>query len=238
MTKISIISALSKSTLPFVDETYETVKKLYLPHDVEIEWCLQQDGDSDPINRSWLTDDIVSYQHNGRHLGAAGTRNQALLRSNSEYLISLDSDDLFKENALMDLLRGFDDEQVAWSAGAWHELCDDGSVKYWRSPLFEGVCEVGWLHTEINRLGTTPFAMNPIMYKRVAIMEVGGWPAFYEWEDTILLSAISGRHKGWMTDKLVGLYRKHEASHSKSKFFQDSKPVMYEYIKEVGEANL
>lgn len=236
MRTVSIISALSKSTLPFVDEAYESIKLLTVPEGFTLKWYIQHDGDSEQIQKTWFDDERVSYEYNGRHLGAAGTRNQALLRTDSEFVISLDSDDLFKENALVDLLKGFETEGVAWAAGAWHELHPDGTVQPWRSPLFEGVREVGWVYEEIMRLDKTPFSMNPILYKRQALVAAGGWPAFPEWEDTILLTVVSGRHKGWATDKLVGLYRRHENSYSKSEIFQKSKPTMYRYIKEVGRS--
>ena len=231
---VSIISALSRSTLPFVDEAYESIQKLIVPEGVNMQWYIQHDGDSEPISREWFADERIYYEHNGRHLGAAGTRNQALLRTDGDFILSLDSDDLLLESALVDLLKGFEHEGVMWSAGGWHELYEDGTVKPWRSPLFEGVREAGWVSEEILRLGTTPFSMNPVLYRRDAVVQVGGWPGFAEWEDTILLVAISGRHAGWATDKQVGLYRRHQDSFSKSEAFQQTKPKMYAYIKAVG----
>lgn len=235
MSTVSIISALSQSTLPFIDEAHDSIKSLILPKGFDTKWYIQHDGDSEPIQRGWFNDSNVFYEHNGRHLGAAGTRNQALLRTDSEFVISLDSDDLFQKDALTELLRGFENNGVMWSAGAWHELHADGSIQPWRSPLFEGVREVGWIYEEIMRLDKTPFSMNPILYKREALVQAGGWPGFPEWEDTILLTVVSGHHRGWATDKLVGLYRRHENSYSKSEIFQSSKPKMYRYIKEIGK---
>ena len=234
MNTIAIISALPKSTVPFIDEAYKSIQNLIIPDGYSLSWYIQHDGDSPRISKDYFEEPNCYYEHNGRHLGAAGTRNQALLRTKSDFIISLDSDDLFKENALLDLTRGFTDDDIAWSAGAWYELHPDGSEQKWRSPLYEGVRELGWIYDEIVRLGRTPFCMNPILYRRDVVVECGGWPGFPEWEDTILLTMVSGRHKGWATDKQVGLYRRHENSLSKSSTFQESKPRMYEYIKNVG----
>lgn len=212
-----------------------SISELMIPDGWHVEWFIQHDGDSEPIEKKWFRNANVHYEHNGRHLGAAGTRNQALLRTSSEFVLSYDPDDLFKPQMLVTLSQGFENEDVVWSAGSWYELHEDESVTEWRHPMYEGVRDVGWIYDEIMRMDKTPFSMNPTLYKRSAVVQAGGWPGFPEWEDTILLTIISGRHKGWATDKLVGLYRRHPDSISSSQRFQDSKPTMYTYIKEVGK---
>lgn len=143
-----------------------------------MEWFIQQDGDSDPISYDWLKSEEIHYEHNERHLGAAGTRNQALLRTSSDFVWAYDSDDLLKPDALLTLSEGFNNNEVVWAAGSWYELHEDGSINEWRHPMYEGVREVGWIYDEIMRLHKTPFSMNPTLYKRTAVIEAGGWPGF------------------------------------------------------------
>lgn len=234
MPTVSVITAVSESTLAYLDEAWSTVQNLKLPAGWKLEWCVQHDGDSLEILRDWFGDSRVSYEYNGRWLRTAATRNMALMRAVGEYILPFDADDLLMPDAIVALARGFRSSEVAWSAGAWDKLHDDGSIVAFRHPSFEGVLDVGWVYNAIMERGTMPFVMNSVLYRRSAVVQAGGWPGFAEWEDSILLTAISGRYKGWTTGELIGLYRIHAGSTTTSNFFKDSKPKMYTYLKEVG----
>lgn len=236
MNTISTISALSKSTLPHVEEAFQSIAALELPSGWLHEWHIQHDGDSDPVHFDWMDAEWIHYQYNGRHLGLAGTRNQALMRTNGEYIFSFDSDDVLRPNAFTTLIRGYEQyPDIVWAAGKWLELQDDGTTNEWRHPEYEGVREVGWIADEIQRLGQTPFNMNPLLFKRDAIVQAGGWGGPADWEDSVLLAKLSGQFRGWATDEEIGLYRRHAQSLSKQDRFRKAKPQVYAFLREVAD---
>jgi glycosyltransferase involved in cell wall biosynthesis len=169
-------------------------------------------------------------------LGASGTRNQILTRAKGEFIFPLDADDVLQPQAIKILAEGFTKaDDIGWSVGRWDELYDeDQTVKEWRHVDTEAVRDKKWIAEDIKRTGQTPFAMSPVLYRTDAIMELGGWPGFPEWEDSLLLISVNRRWRGWTTPKLTGYYRRHLNQTTKDPRFKESKPVMYPYLIHVG----
>jgi glycosyltransferase involved in cell wall biosynthesis len=237
---VSIITAVSNSSLPYLDEAWESVQRLRLPRGWHFEWCLQQDGDGPEVYRDWFSDARVSYGYNGRWLMAGMTRNMALMRASGEYIFSYDADDLLCAEALRILIRRFTEHsEIVWCAGRWDELFIDGTTRV--RPVdanFEGKRNRGWVSSYIEKVGKTPFPMSPTMYRTRAVFQVGGWPGYAEYEDTILLVSISRRHPGWVTNELIGLYRRHPTQTTKTDWFQDKDRTdkIYAFIKRLGSS--
>lgn len=235
---LSLITPVSNSSLPYLDEAWKSVQNLRLPEGWQVQWCLQQDGDGPAVSRDWFLDARVSYAYNGRWLWAGMTRNLALMRASGEYILPYDADDLLEPAAAAILLQRFKEHpEIAWCAGRWDELLSDGSLRV--RPVdanFEGLRSRGWVSSYIDQVGKTPFPMSPTMYKTSVVLQLGGWPAYPEYEDTILLVSVNRVWPGWVTHELVGLYRRHATQTTKTAWFQDTDRTenMYAYIKRLG----
>src|ERR1700749_3029845 len=85
--------------------------------DVDWEWLIQVDGCTGEIPAEVTRDPRVQVARNGRHLGAAATRNMALTRAASPLVQNLDSDDCLLTGtlaALSDALRAHADAVLAF----------------------------------------------------------------------------------------------------------------------------
>lgn len=222
MPLVSVITAVGDSALDFVDETWQSLTALALPAGYELQWCVQRDDpDEELATRTWAADERVSLGFSHRRGGASAARNQALLRARGDLVWSVDADDLVLPDALTTLAAPFEDPTCGWSGGAWLELPLDEARRGRFVPQVTGPVPVAWLGTMIQSTGTTPLSMNPLLYRRRAVISAGMWPAFHEWEDTLLAVGVSARWTGWVTDQVVGRYRRHPGQTTKTERFLD-----------------
>jgi|GEM_PF-2097297 len=222
MPTVSIITACSPASVPFIDELHTSLLNLDMPNGWSWQWCVQDDADGALAGRPWADDPRISLGFNDQRRGAAGARNQALLRATGELVWPVDADDLVEASGFAVLLRALESlPGAAGAAGAWYELPFDEARRMRFVPGSTGAKDAGWLRAEIERLGTTPFAMNSVLFRREAVLAVGGWPAYPEWEDTILAVTVANHHPGVVTDEPVGRYRRHPAQTVAQPRFRD-----------------
>jgi glycosyltransferase involved in cell wall biosynthesis len=219
---------------------WESLLAMDLPSGWTFEWCVQSDcADADLTTFPWASDPRVSLGRLHRRSGAAAARNGALLRAKGDFILSVDADDLVEPDILTTLAPPFADPGVGWVAAGWLELPVTPERRNRFIPANPGSKEPGWLGREITRLGTTPFQMNSILYRRQALIATGGWPAFSEWEDTLLAVEVSSRWSGYVDERVVGRYRRHPGQTINGERFKDQniRTAMIEYICEVAAAS-
>jgi len=238
-TTLSVITAVADPAVPFIDQTWESLVSIQLPDNWQLQWCVQSDAaTSDLTTHEWATDPRVSLGTNLRPSGAGAARNNALLRARGAFVISVDADDLVASDLLEVLLPPFDDESVGWVGAGWLELPVEEARRNRFIPADPGPKERGWLGRQIADSGTTPFQMNSILYRRQALISSGGWPAFSEWEDTIVAVKVSGLWAGYVDDRIIGRYRRHPGQTVNSARFKDPelRATMIDYVCSVAAA--
>jgi glycosyltransferase involved in cell wall biosynthesis len=238
---LSILTAVADPSIPYIDETWQSIIDLELPDGWTFEWCVQSDAaDADLTRHAWANDPRVSLGRSDRPGGAAAARNNALLRAQGTFLLPVDADDLVEPGMLTTLAGAFSDPLVGWAGGGWLELPVEESRRMRFIPKDPGIKEPGWLGEEITKQGTTPFQMNSILYRRAALVGTGGWPAFSEWEDTLLAVTVSSSWRGYVDSAVVGRYRRHAGQTINGARFKDPelRKTMIRYICEVSAAQI
>ena len=78
MPLISVITAAYAPTADYLAETAASISALELPPGFDLEWVVQEDGDSPQLAGFFAGLDFARYEANGRRYGTALTRNLAL----------------------------------------------------------------------------------------------------------------------------------------------------------------
>lgn len=141
----------------------------------------------------------VIHRENG---GPSAARMTGVAATESDYIFPLDSDDTVEAGALLDLAAALDANPSA--AAAWGDIQTFGLTDY-RVPSAPALDP--WFVTYANLLPVSS------LYRREALMAVGGWqlPDVYQDWDTWM--ALAERHfTGVYVPRVVYHYRRHQGS--------------------------
>lgn len=210
MPAISIITAAFAPSAEYLNETVRCVKEQQLPPGWELEWIVQEDGESASLADRFSGLDYTRYEANGVHLGIASTRNLALSRATGDLIQILDSDDVLLPGALAALIPQFDDLRIHWAVGQADDLMPDGTRIAWESALPYGTISAGTVNAWAeSHGGNWPIHCAGLMLRTTALRAVGGWTGLPSDEDIGMFAALSEISNGHNFDGVTWLYRQH-----------------------------
>ena len=110
MPLISVITAAYAPTADYIEETAESIKAQELPPGWDLEWVVQEDGDSPRLSGFFDRLPFARYASNGRRYPTALTRNLALSRASGVLMQALDQDDVLLPGAMTTLIPRFSEQ--------------------------------------------------------------------------------------------------------------------------------
>jgi hypothetical protein len=209
---VPLISIITPSYMPVREqllEAYDSVRAQRLPDGWELEWVIQEDGDTGVVRDLLPADPRVRFG-TGRRGGPALTRNMALARSKGDLIKNLDQDDMLTAGALSRDIGVLDsDPLVRWTTSRALDLLPDGSTVGFDDDPPGGRIEPGVLLDQWRahdyRLPVHPAT---ICVRRELAVALGGWMGVPGSEDTGLLVPASVISFGYFEPEVGLLYRK------------------------------
>lgn len=216
MPTISIITPVYQPKREHLLEAYASIADQWLPTGWDLEWLVQEDGDTRIAEEILPNDPRINFGH-GRHGGVAITRNLALSRANGELVKNFDQDDQLTDGALARDIAALDQNTVQWTTSRVLDLMPDGElVGFDHDPpagrLEPGVVLRHWRSHNF-RLPVHP---TTICLRRELAISLGGWMAVPGSDDTGLLIAASVLTTGWFEPEVGLHYRKWPGQESAS----------------------
>ena len=218
MTKrLSIITAAYAPLADYFDETIKSVMRQDLPAGWEIEWLIQEDGETPGLASRVANLPNVHYSANRAHTGIAATRNLALTRATGEIVQVLDHDDVLLPGALSQLLPHFENPETHWVVGQADDLLPDGSRRTYESALPFGPVQPGAVNDwAIEHGGNWPIHCAGLLMRTTLVRALGGWGGAPVDDDIIMFAALSECVGGHNVPDTTWLYRVHARQTSKS----------------------
>jgi glycosyltransferase involved in cell wall biosynthesis len=206
MPLISVITAVHEPVAEYLREAANSVAAQRLPAGWELEWLVQEDGDT-PTAREFAAG--AFYEANGAGLGTATTRNLALTRARGQFVAVLDYDDVLLPHGLATLIAAFDDHPgIGWAVGQADDLIDGHRVPFvLRYPC--GVVPAGQVGKMYEQTGLCQVACAGLVMPTDVVRAFGGWGALPRAQDVALLIALSEVYDGYQDPAITWLYRKH-----------------------------
>jgi hypothetical protein len=208
------VSVLTAALAPDPGFLLDALESLRAQEEADWEWLIQLDGERQPRLPPEVTaEPRIRVEANGRQLGAAATRNRALVRARSQLVQNLDADDQLLHGALSSGRAALGaDPELAFAFGRTVDLQADGTRHgAWREhiPFAPGRIEAGLLDAYWLETGRDPLPLSPIIWRRTHLFAYGGWTALSVLEDTALVLTIASRHPCFYIDRDTQLYRIH-----------------------------
>ncbi|MDR8413127.1 glycosyltransferase [Nonomuraea sp. 3-1Str] len=209
MPLLSIVTPSHQPVREQLLEAYESVRSQKLPADWEVEWVIQEDGDTGAVRDILPGDPMVKFA-TGRRGGVALTRSIALARAGGELVRNLDQDDVLTPGALardIDVLSS--DPLVQWTTSPALDLMPDGSTVGFDTDPAPGRIEPGFV-LEHWRAHDYRLPVHPttICIRRELAVALGGWMGVPGSDDTGLLVPASVVSYGYFHSEVGLLYRK------------------------------
>ena len=208
MSDIAIITAAHDPNPEYLHDAYAS---LLDQQGADWRWLLQIDGAS-PDLPSFLSDDQrISVACNGRQMGAAITRINALARvENERYIQNLDADDRLLPEALGTLQAALKDApETAFAFGYELTAHPDGRELPYSGPLHPGLIPAGEFVSRWREQHHPPAHPAGVMWRLDPLLAYGGWSALWSGQDTAVLVAASVHHPCVFVDQLTFWYRWH-----------------------------
>lgn len=209
-----VLSVITAAYAPIADHFIDTslsVAGQQAPAGWELEWIVQEDGESPRLRGIVDAVPIARYAANNARLGIAVTRNLALSRARGEVVQILDHDDVLLPLALAQMAAHFDDDTIHWAIGQADDLHPDRSRHKYTSTLPFGRIRAGVPGTwAIANSGQWPIHCAGLLMRVDALRVVGGWAGLAVDDDVAMFSAISECGDGINDPRTTWLYRKHQ----------------------------
>ncbi|NUW31605.1 glycosyltransferase [Nonomuraea sp. SMC257] len=209
MPLISVITPSHRPVREQLLEAYESVRSQRLPRGWEVEWVIQEDGDTGAALDILPEDPVVRFA-TGRRGGVALTRNMALARSRGDLVKNLDHDDVLTPGVLArDIEVLVSDPLVQWTTSPVLDLLPDGSTVAFDSDPAPGRLEPGYVFEHWRTHGyRLPVHPTSICIRRPLAVALGGWMGVPGSDDTGLLVPASVVSHGYFHGEAGLLYRK------------------------------
>ncbi|MBP2330612.1 glycosyltransferase involved in cell wall biosynthesis [Kibdelosporangium banguiense] len=209
--KLSIITAAYSPLADYFSATIESVQNQELPSDWELEWLVQEDGETPTLGSVLSGVPYVVYSANKAHTGIAATRNLALTRATGSIVHILDHDDVMLPGALSRLLPLFEGPEIHWTVGQADDLLPDGSRRAYESALPFGPIPAGTVNDwAIAHDGNWPIHCAGLYLRTELVRAFGGWGGTPVDDDIIMFSALSECVGGYNSPETTWLYRVHD----------------------------
>jgi glycosyltransferase involved in cell wall biosynthesis len=215
--RISIITAAYAPLADYFGETIRSVVEQDIPQGWELEWLVQEDGESPTLAGMVAGVPYARYASNKAHTGIAATRNLALTRATGDIVQVLDHDDVLLPGALAQLLPRFGDPTIHWVVGQADDLLSDGSRHEYESALPFGRIPAGEVNTwAMAHGGNWPIHCAGLLLRTQLVRAFGGWGGTPVDDDVIMFSALSECVDGYNDPTTTWLYRIHDRQTHKS----------------------
>jgi len=210
MPLISIVTAAYAPTADYLPAAAASIAALDLPPGWELEWVIQEDGDSPQLADFADGLPFARYAANGRQFGTAPTRNLALDRVSGVLMQVLDQDDVLLPAALTTLIPRFSEHRIHWAIGQADDLLPDGSLRAYPSPIPFGVHKAGAINAwAAEQDGNWPIHCAALMMRTVSFRALGGWTGIPYDDELATFAALSEMTDGWYDETITWLYRHH-----------------------------
>ncbi|TDD75795.1 glycosyltransferase family 2 protein [Actinomadura rubrisoli] len=210
MPLISIITASYAPSAEYLPETIKSVEALELPDGWELEWIVQEDGDTPQLSERFVGVDIVRYAANGQQLGIASTRNLALSRASGVLLQALDQDDVLLSDAFLTLIPRFEEHPIHWAIGQADDLLPNGERRPYPSPISFGLQKAGVINAYAGEQGANwPIHGAALMLRAASFRALGGWSGIPYDDELATFAALSQITDGYYDEAITWLYRHH-----------------------------
>jgi glycosyltransferase involved in cell wall biosynthesis len=217
MPRLSILTAAYGPSATYLAETAASIHAQELPTGWDLEWIVQEDGDTPRLADLMSAEGPVSYVANGLQLGIGSTRNLALSRATGDLVQVLDHDDVLLPGALAILIQKFEQHPIHWAVSAADDLLEDGTRKSWDSALPFGIVPAGaanqWAE---EHEGNWPVHCAGLMMRTELLRTLGGWGGTPVDDDIVLFAALSEMSDGWNEETVTWLYRQHPGQTTRS----------------------
>lgn len=217
MPTVSIITAAHAPSAKYLTETINGVDRQELPEGWDLEWVVQEDGETPCLADRFTHLPYVRYEANEAQYGIATTRNNALSRATGHLIQVLDSDDVLLPGALTSLIPLFDDPKIHWAAGQADDLLPDGTRVPWPSALKYGVIPAGMVNAWAEgHGGNWPIHCAGLMLRATPVRALGGWVGLPVDEDIAMFAALCEISDGYNYGQVTWLYRQHAGQTTRS----------------------
>lgn len=207
MPKISIITAVVAGKDEHIMETYNSLVTQDLPSGWEIEWIVQEDGETEEPRKRIPDDDPRISYGTGTWSRASTARTLAMGRATGKYTRAVDADDILTPGALARDIEVLEREPIGWVVSPAIDLHPDGSlVPGPRDPAPGLLPDQTLLAGE--RAGLMPILGTTVTAHTALIHALGGWPAIPRGEDAAIVVALEAVSPGWMQSEPSLFYRR------------------------------
>lgn len=209
MNVFSLITPIYRPVSEYLEEAAKSVLSQELPEGWELEWLVQEDGNTGVAETIIPADDRVKFGA-GRHGGVAITRNLALSRACGVLVKNLDQDDILTPGVIArDIAAMASSPDVGWTTSRVLDLLPDGSTEHFPGDPAPGRLEPGWVREQWERRSfRLPVHPTTMCIRRDLAVQLGGWMAVPGSDDTGLLVAASMISVGYFEGEVGALYRK------------------------------
>ncbi|WP_327049483.1 glycosyltransferase [Microbispora sp. NBC_01189] len=209
MPLLSIVTPSFRPVREHLLEAYESVRSQKLPVGWELEWVIQEDGDTGEARGILPTDPIVKFDM-GRRGGVALTRNLALARSKGELIKNLDHDDILTPDVVArDIEVLTSDPTIQWTTSRVLDLLPDGSMVGFDQDPTPGRIEPGFVFDHWRKHNyRLPVHPTTICIRRELVTALGGWMGIPGSDDSGMFVAASVISYGYFHQEVGLLYRK------------------------------
>ncbi|MFU8871037.1 glycosyltransferase family 2 protein [Micromonospora sp. SL4-19] len=208
---ISVITPVHAPSIPYLADSYESLRLQELPDGWDWQWLVQEDGRSGAVEAALPRDPRVLVG-TGKPGGPAVARNMAMARSSGSLLRVLDADDQLTPGALAREIEALTSQpDIGWTTSSVLDLMPDGTTVGWQHADPPGGTlrrddVLGYFQQNGYRLSVHPATL---CIRRELALALGGWMALPGGEDTGLLLAASVITEGSFIAEAGLLYRKH-----------------------------
>lgn len=210
MPLISVVTAVYAPIADFLPETAAAVEALELPPGFDLEWIVQEDGESPQLGDFFAGMGSVRYEATSRRYGTAITRNLALSRATGVLVQALDQDDVLLPGALATLIPRFAEHRIHWAIGQADDLLPDGTRRPYPSPIPFGLMQAGKINTwAAEQGGNWPIHGAALMMRTASLRALGGWTAIPGDDELATFAVLSEITDGYYDEALTWLYRHH-----------------------------
>lgn len=205
----------------------------------ELEWLIQSDGTPRAASAYQdIANSIVSCPTSSAGLahraGVAVARNAALSRARGDLVCTLDDDDELTTDSIILRHRPLaESPSLFWCAGLMRHFDPDNGLVHTepQDPPFGLITpEVALAHLAPNRC--FPVYAATLLMSTQALRAIGGWPAYINGEDNVMMSALTGVFDGWYLNEVVYEYhRRHQSlstNEASSQFIEIYRPAQYQ----------
>lgn len=210
MPLVSVITAAYAPSADYLAETAQSVAEVRLPAGWELEWVVQEDGDSPRLAGQLRHLGFMRYEASGRRLGTGRTRNLGLARARGVLLQALDQDDVLLPDVMVTLIPRFAARRICWAIGQADDLLPDGARRAYPSPIPFGLYRAGLVNARAAADGGNwPIHAAALLMRTGPVRALGGWAGIPYDDELALFAALSQASDGWYDEAITWLYRHH-----------------------------